>query len=83
MLFQGKAREVAEQVAVDSKWLLEQFQEVFGSYLKDGLWISQAPGRVNLIGEHTDYSGGFVFPVAIGHNVAIVFRPRTDRVVRL
>ncbi len=83
MPFQGKAREVAEQVAVDSKWLLQQFRKVFGSCLKDGLWISQAPGRVNLIGEHTDYSGGFVFPVAIGHNVAIVFKPRTDRVVRL
>ncbi len=83
MLFQAKVKEVAEQVAVDSKWLLQQFQDVFESYSKDGLWISAAPGRVNLIGEHTDYTGGFVFPVAIGHNVAIVFRPRTDRIVRL
>ncbi len=70
-------------MAVDSKWLLQQFRKVFGSHLKDEVWISEAPGRVNLIGEHTDYSGGFVFPVAIGHNVAIVFRPRADRIVRL
>ena len=42
-----------------------------------------APGRINLIGEHTDYSEGFVLPVAIDRNVTIAFSPRSDRLVRL
>ena len=42
-----------------------------------GYGFPRRRGRV-IIGEHTD-SGGFVFPVAIGHNVAIVFKPRIDR----
>ena len=37
-----------------------------------------APGRINLIGEHTDYSEGFVLPVAIDRDVAILFSPRQD-----
>jgi galactokinase len=41
-----------------------------------------APGRVNLIGEHTDYNDGFVLPMAIGRAAVVVFRPRPDRVLR-
>ena len=37
-----------------------------------------APGRVNLIGEHTDYSEGFVFPIAINMGIVIGFSPRDD-----
>jgi galactokinase len=44
--------------------------------------VSFAPGRVNLIGEHTDYNQGFVFPMAIGRGVAVAFRPRRDRLIR-
>ena len=43
----------------------------------------QAPGRVNLIGEHTDYNGGLVLPCAIGYRTVIVARPRADRLMRV
>jgi galactokinase len=45
--------------------------------------LVQAPGRVNLIGEHTDYNDGFVFPVAIDRWVVLAVRPREDQVVRM
>lgn len=44
--------------------------------------IVRAPGRVNLIGEHTDYNDGFVFPLAIDRAAWIALRPRVDRRVR-
>lgn len=43
----------------------------------------QAPGRVNLIGEHTDYNDGLVLPCAIDYRTVIVARPRADRQVRV
>jgi galactokinase len=45
--------------------------------------VVQAPGRVNLIGEHTDYNGGFVLPCAIDYRTVIAARPRADRMVRV
>ena len=45
--------------------------------------IVRAPGRVNLIGEHTDYNDGFVLPIAIDRATWIALRPRTDSLVRL
>lgn len=43
----------------------------------------QAPGRVNLIGEHTDYNDGFVLPCAIDYQTVISCAPRQDRMVRV
>lgn len=45
--------------------------------------LVRAPGRVNLIGEHTDYNAGFVLPLAIDREVWIALQPRADRIVRV
>ncbi|MDB5099654.1 MAG: galactokinase [Cyanobacteria bacterium RYN_339] len=52
------------------------FREKFGG---EPDYIVRAPGRVNLIGEHTDYNDGFVFPVAIDREMIIAARPKADR----
>lgn len=46
-----------------------------------GIW--SAPGRVNLIGEHTDYNSGFVLPCAIDRRTVVALSPRTDRIMRI
>src|SRR5205814_1156165 len=57
-----------------------RFRELFGS---DASFVVQAPGRVNLIGEHTDYNDGFVLPAAIDRHILIAGAPRPDRQVLL
>ena len=47
----------------------------------DGVW--SAPGRVNLVGEHTDYADGLALPVALPHRTYVALRAREDDVVRL
>jgi galactokinase len=56
------------------------FAEVFG-IAPDGLW--SAPGRVNLVGEHTDYNEGFVLPLAIDRRTVAALALREDRRMRV
>lgn len=62
--------------------LVEQFIALYGG-TKDGIRVFQSPGRVNLIGEHTDYNGGFVFPAALTMANTVVVRKRDDNIIRL
>ena len=55
--------------------LAHQFEGLFGSRPR----IFCAPGRVNLLGEHTDYNDGFVMPCAIGFSTRVAINPRPDR----
>jgi galactokinase len=59
--------------------VIDCFQRIFGSPAQ----ISRAPGRVNLIGEHTDYNDGFVMPAAIGFYTWIAAGKRHDRVLEV
>jgi galactokinase len=56
----------------------QRFAEVFGG---KPVAVVRAPGRVNLIGEHTDYNDGYVLPVAIDRSVWVTAAPRRDRQV--
>ncbi|MER7836130.1 galactokinase [Streptomyces sp. NPDC096040] len=58
----------------------DAFEELYGT-APDGVW--SAPGRVNLIGEHTDYNDGFVMPFALPHMTTAAVSRRTDGVLRL
>ena len=61
--------------------LREQFEEKFGA--EGDVRCYFAPGRVNLIGEHTDYNGGHVFPCALTLGTYAVARRRNDNKIRL
>lgn len=60
--------------------LLKAYQEKFGEKGQD---IFFSPGRINVIGEHTDYNGGHVFPAAISLGIYGVYGPRKDNKVAL
>ena len=60
--------------------MLAKFAEVFGDV--NGVDIYFAPGRVNLIGEHTDYNGGHVFPCALTIGTYGAARKRNDNKLR-
>jgi galactokinase len=57
--------------------LAEAFAEMYGTQPR----VFRAPGRVNLIGEHTDYNEGFVMPAAINYFTLVAIAPREDRTI--
>ena len=61
--------------------MLQTFHELFGS--AEGVRTYRAPGRVNLIGEHTDYNLGFVLPVALDLATAVAVAPSGDGMLRI
>ena len=63
---------------IDPTKIKEKFISRFGREPR----VFRAPGRVNLIGEHTDYNGGFVLPMAIDRETAVAISPRKDRTVQ-
>lgn len=65
--------------------LIKEIEEAFEKYFgdKNGAKLFFAPGRVNLIGEHIDYSGGYVFPCALEIGTYALIKPRTDKKIRL
>jgi galactokinase len=65
---------------IDAARIRSQFEARFGAAPE---LIVRAPGRVNLIGEHTDYNAGFVLPAAIDRATFIAASPRQDRRVRV
>jgi galactokinase len=60
--------------------LLSHFQAAYG---RPATLLARAPGRVNIIGEHTDYNDGYVLPAAIERETLIAAAPRPDSIVRL
>jgi galactokinase len=60
--------------------VVQEFKRRFGA---EPAYLVRAPGRVNLIGEHTDYNDGFVLPMAINRAVWVALRPRGDGQVRV
>ena len=62
--------------------LKQEFIKYYGGD-ESGIRIFHSPGRVNLIGEHTDYNGGFVFPAALTMGTTIALRKNNENIIRL
>ena len=60
--------------------LLDRFEQRYG---RPPEWAASAPGRVNLIGEHTDYNGGLVLPCAIDRVTWVIASARADGQIRV
>src|SRR5213595_2178264 len=65
----------SRETMLDVNLIRDQFERHYGIHPR---LIVRAPGRVNLIGEHTDYNDGYVLPVAIDHATYVAARPRDD-----
>src|ERR1700674_5833784 len=66
-------------MTADVPALTQAFERQFG---RPPELVAEAPGRVNIIGEHTDYNAGFVLPAAIDRTVAVAVARRDDDVIR-
>ncbi len=64
-------------MSADRTALLDSFRRRFG---RPAALVAEAPGRVNLIGEHTDYNEGHVLPLALDRSVAVAAAPGGDTV---
>jgi galactokinase len=64
---------------IDARELISAFQERYGRAPR----VFRAPGRVNLIGEHTDYNDGYVLPMAIDRDTVVAIAPRHDQLLRI
>ena len=64
---------------INASELIAAFQQRYGTKPR----VFRAPGRVNLIGEHTDYNEGFVLPMAIDRETVIAIAPRPDRMLQV
>ena len=78
-IYGGDPKVLREQSARYQRGL-EAFAARFG---RGRVTVFRAPGRVNLIGEHTDYNHGFVLPMALDKDVLVFARPRSDPTVNL
>ncbi|MDD3470303.1 MAG: galactokinase [Thermoguttaceae bacterium] len=67
-------------MVITKQSMTEAFTKIYGT---NPTFVARAPGRVNLIGEHTDYNDGFVMPLAIDRAAWIALRPRTDGMVNI
>ena len=67
---------------MEPQQLIASFEKTFGPGGEPPR-VVRSPGRVNLIGEHTDYNDGFVCPMAIEPCVMLAFRPRGDSIVKV
>jgi len=68
---------------MDKEFLVTKFHEIFPNTDNNEIRVFFSPGRINLIGEHTDYNGGHVFPCAITFGTYGVARKRSDQQIRL
>ena len=68
-----------QRAPVTAESVVEEFTRRMG---RQPVLVGRAPGRVNLIGEHTDYNDGFVLPVAIDRAAYVAAAPRDDRLLR-
>ncbi len=71
----------AHIIVMELNQLLHHFTELYGQE-GEGPAVYFAPGRVNLIGEHTDYNGGFVLPCALQYGTWLLIRPNEEEELR-